>query len=66
MGDFAGAYRYFDCALLIDPDLTAAYRKRNCVLDQSVDDCIEIEDLEMADHLADMRVALFSADRKAA
>jgi hypothetical protein len=43
-----------------------AYRKRNCVLDQSADDCIEIEDLEMADHLAAMRVALFSAEKKAA
>ncbi len=50
----------------IDPDLAAAYRKRDRVLDQSVDDCIEIEDLEMADHLAAMRVALFAADRKAA
>jgi len=46
--------------------LTVAYRKRDCVLDKSVDDCIEIEDLEMADHLAAMRVALFSTDKKAA
>ena len=66
MGNFAGAYLNFDRALEIDPDLAVAYRKRDCVLDKSVDDCIEIEDLEMADHLAAMRVALFSTDKKAA
>ena len=66
LGDFAGAFRNFDRALEIDPDLAMAYRKRNCVLDQGADDCIEIEDLEMADHLAAMRVALFSAEKKAA
>ena len=66
MGDFAGAYRNFDRALEIDPDLAVAYRKRDCVLDPRVDDCNEIEDLEMTDHLAAMRVALFSADKKAA
>ena len=59
MGDLAGAYRNFDRALEIDPDLTAAYRKRDCVLDKTLDDCIEIEDWEMADHLEAMRVALF-------
>ena len=66
MGDFAGAYRNFDRALEIDPDLAVAYRKRDCVINKSLDDCIEIEDLEMADHLAAMRVALFTHDRKAA
>ncbi|MDX2499811.1 MAG: tetratricopeptide repeat protein [Deltaproteobacteria bacterium] len=66
MGDFPGAYRNFDRALEIDPDLAVAYRKRDCVLDKRVDDCIEIEDMEMADHLAAMRVALFSAEREAA
>ena len=66
LGDFAGAYSNFDRALEIDPDLAVAYRKRDCVLDKSVDDGIEIEDLEMADHLAAMRVALFSTDKKAA
>ena len=66
MGDFAGAYRNFDRALEIDPDLAVAYRKRDCVINKSLDDCIEIEDLEMADHLAAMRVALYSADKKAA
>ena len=66
MGDFPGAYRNFDRALEIDPDLSVAYRKRDCVLDKRVDDCIEIEDMEMADHLAAMRVALFSAEREAA
>jgi hypothetical protein len=43
-----------------------AYHKRNCVLDRQVDDCIDIDDLEMADHLAAMRVALFSAESQAA
>ena len=53
-------------ALELDPDLAVAYRKRDCVLDKRVDDCIEAEDLEMADHLAAMRVALFSAEKEAA
>jgi tetratricopeptide (TPR) repeat protein len=65
-GDFASAYRNFDRALEVDPDLAVAYRKRDCVLDKRVDDCIEVEDLEMADHLAAMRVALLSPDQKAA
>ena len=66
MGNFASAYLNFDRALEIDPDLVVAYRKRDCVLDRRLDDCIEVEDLEMADHLAAMRVALFTPDRKAA
>ena len=66
IGDFAGAYRNFDRALEIDPDLGVAYHKRDCVLGNRVEDCIEIEDLEMADHLAAMRVALYSAEREAA
>ena len=66
IGDFAGAYRNFDRALEMDPDLAAAYHKRDCVLGSRVDDCIEIEDFEIADHLASMRVALFSAEREAA
>ena len=66
MGDFASAYLNFDRALEVDPDLAVAYRRRNCVLDRRVDDCIELEDLEMADHLAAMRVALLSPDRQAA
>jgi tetratricopeptide (TPR) repeat protein len=66
LGDFAGAYRNFDRALEIDPDLAVAYRKRDCVIDKTRVDCIEVEDLEMADHLTAMRVALFSADNKAA
>jgi lipoprotein NlpI len=66
MEDFASAYRNFDRALEVDPDLAVAYRKRDCVLDRRVNDCIEVEDLEMADHLAAMRVALFTPDQKAA
>ena len=66
LGDLAGAYRNFDRALEIDPDLAVAYLKRDCVLDNRVDDCIEIEDMEMADHLAAMRVALYTAEREAA
>ena len=66
LGDFASAYRNFDRALEVDPDLAVAYRKRDCVLDRRIDDCFEVEDLEMADHLAAMRVALFTPDQKAA
>ena len=66
MGDFASAYLNFDRALEVDPDLAVAYRKRDCVLDKRVDDCIEVEDLEMADHLAAIRIALFTPDQKAA
>ena len=66
MGDFANAYLNFDRALEVDPDLVVAYRKRDCVLDKRLDDCIEVEDLEMADHLAAMRVALFTPELKAA
>ncbi len=65
-GDYASAYLNFDRALELDPDLAVAYRKRDCVLDRRADDCIEEEDLEMADHLAAMRVALLSPDRQAA
>jgi lipoprotein NlpI len=70
MGDFAGAYRNFDRALELDPDLAVAYRKRDCVFDKSLDDCLDdgiaIEDLEMTDHLEAIRIALYSADEKAA
>jgi tetratricopeptide (TPR) repeat protein len=66
MEDFAGAYRNFDRALEVDPDLAVAYRKRDCVLDRRVNDCIEVEDLEMADHLAAIRVGLLTPDLKAA
>ncbi|MEE4265224.1 MAG: tetratricopeptide repeat protein [Desulfobacteraceae bacterium] len=66
MGDFANAYLNFDRALEIDPDLAVAYRKRDCVLDRHLDDCIEVEDLELADHLEAMRVALLTPDREAA
>jgi len=66
MGNFASAYLNFDRALEIDPDLAVAYLKRDCVLDKRLGDCFEVEDLEMADHLAAMRVALFTPDLKAA
>ena len=65
-GEPAQAYRDFDRAIEIDPDLLAAYRNRDSVLDKDVDDRGEMEDQEMADHLASMRVALFSAEKKAA
>ena len=60
MGDFACAYQDFDRAVEINPDLTVAYRSRACITNKSVNDCMEIEDLEMADHLAAMRVAQLS------
>ena len=57
MGDFAPAFRDFDQAIEIDPDLAAAYRSRDSVLDKSIDDQLQMEDAEIADHLATMRVA---------
>jgi tetratricopeptide (TPR) repeat protein len=65
-GEIARAYRDFDRAIEIDPDLSAAYRSRDSVLAKKVDDRGEMEDLEMADHLASMRVALFSGEKRAA
>ena len=52
--------------LEIDPDLAAAYRSRDSVIDKDVDDRREIEEFEMAEHLKAMRVALFSGNQKAA
>ena len=46
----------------IDPDLVAAYRSRDCIVDNTVDDCSKIEDAEMADYLAAMRVAHLAGD----
>jgi tetratricopeptide (TPR) repeat protein len=65
-GEYARAYRDFDRAIEIDQDLSAAYRSRNAVLDKEVDDRGEMEDLEMADHLASIRVALLRGEKKAA
>jgi tetratricopeptide (TPR) repeat protein len=61
-GDAARAYRDFDRAIEIDPDLSAAYRSRDCVMDNTVADCSQIEDYEMADYLAAMRVAHLAGD----
>ena len=63
MGDFAPAFRDFDQALEIDPDLATAYRSRDSVLDKTIDDRLQIEDGDIADHLATMRVAQFSGDK---
>ena len=63
MGDFSPAFRDFDQALEIDPDLATAYRSRNSVLDKTIDDRLQMEDGEIADHLATMRVAQFTADK---
>ncbi len=63
MGDFAPAFRDFDQAIEIDPDLAAAYRSRDSVLDKTIDDRLQMEDGEIADHLATMRVAQFSGDK---
>ena len=62
MGDFAPAFRDFDQAIEIDPDLVAAYRSRDSVLDKSVDDQLQMEDAEIADHLAAMRVAQLAGE----
>ena len=63
MGDFAPAFRDFDQALEIDPDLATAYRSRNSVLDKTIDDRLQMEDGEITDHLAAMRVAQFTGDK---
>jgi Tfp pilus assembly protein PilF len=63
MNDFAPAFRDFDQALEIDPDLSAAYRSRDSVLDKTIDDQLQMEDAEIADHLAAMRVARFNGDK---
>jgi len=62
MGNFAPAFRDFDQALEIDPDLATAYRSRDSVLDKTIEDRLQMEDGDIADHLAAMRVAQFSAD----
>lgn len=63
MGDFAPAFRDFDQAIEIDPDLATAYRSRDSVLDKTIEDRLQMEDGEIADHLAAMRVAQFSGDK---
>ena len=65
-GEVARAYRDFDRAIEIDPDLAAAYRSRDSVLDREVDDRRDFEDFEMAEHLKAMTVALFTGEKKAA
>jgi hypothetical protein len=63
MGDFAPAFRDFDQAIEIDPDLAGAYRGRDSVLDKKIDHQLQIEDGEIADHLASMRVSQFNVDK---
>ena len=63
MNDFAPAFRDFDQALEIDPDLSAAYRSRDSVLDKTIGERLQMEDAEIADHLAAMRVARFNGDK---
>lgn len=63
MGDFAPAFRDFDQAIEIDPDLATAYRSRDSVLYKTIEDRLQMEDGEIADHLAAMRVAQFSGDK---
>jgi tetratricopeptide (TPR) repeat protein len=62
MGDFAPAFRDFDQAIEIDPDLAIAYRSRDSVLDKTIENQLQMEDGDIADHLAAMRVAQFSGD----
>lgn len=63
MENFAPAFRDFDQAIEIDPDLVAAYRSRDSVLDKSLDDRMHMEDAEIADHLAAVRVAQFAGGK---
>ncbi len=62
MGAFAAAFRDFDRAIEIDPDLVAAYRSRESMLDNTIDDRLQMQDAEIADHLAVMRIAQFAGD----
>jgi tetratricopeptide (TPR) repeat protein len=64
MGNSAPAFRDFDQALEIDPDFSAAYRSRDFMLDKTIDDRLQMEDGEISDHLAAMRVAQFSGDKQ--
>ena len=61
--NFAPAFRDFDQAVEIDPDLVAAYRSRDSVLDKSFDHRLQMEDAEIADHLAAMRVAQLAGEK---
>lgn len=63
MENFAPAFRDFDQSIEIDPDLVAAYRSRDSILDKSLDDRLQMEDAEIADHLAAMRVAQFAGEK---
>jgi tetratricopeptide (TPR) repeat protein len=63
MENFAPAFRDFDQAIEIDPDLVAAYRSRDSVLDKTLDGGLQMEDAEIADHLAAMRVAQFAGEK---
>ncbi len=63
LGDFAPAFRDFDQAIEIDPDLATAYRSRDSVLDKTIDDRLQMQDGEIADHLAAMRVAQFAGNK---
>ena len=63
MENFAPAFRDFDQAIEIDPDLVAAYRSRDSVLGKSFDDQLQMEDAEIADYLAAMRVAQFAGEK---
>lgn len=65
-GENARAYRDFDRAIEIDPDLSAAYRSRDAVLDNEVKDRGDMEDPELIEHLASMRVAMLRREKKAA
>ena len=64
MGDSAPAFRDFDQALEIDPDFSAAYRSRDFVLEKTIDDQLQMEDGEISDHLAAMRVAQYAGDKQ--
>lgn len=66
IGDSANAFRDFDQALEIDPDFSAAYRSRDSVLDKTIHDRLQMEDGEITDHLAAMRVAQFAGDKNSA
>jgi hypothetical protein len=59
-------FLFLSTGIEIDPDLAAAYRSRDSVLDKKVDDRGKIDDYELAEHLAAVRVALFFGEKEAA
>jgi len=62
--EYDQAIEFINKAIEIDPDLVAAYRSRDSILDKTPDSRLMMEDTEIADHLAAMRVAQFTGEKR--